>query len=212
MGILTMVTAASDLGLLSTAELRAAVGLGSSDSSRDAALAVLGLEAAGKIARFCGVAQAGISPPTLRSETVEEVWRLTRNLDSLVLARRFVTSITSVTLAGTTIDSENLELDAPAGLLRRLDASDRYCWWPCGSKAVVRYVAGFATVPDDLKACAKDLVRMADSIDGRDPLLRAEQWDGIGREEFQIVSGMPMEGGIPKDIAARLSPYVSDHL
>ncbi len=212
MGILTLITPASDLGLLSMAELRVAVGLADSNGSRDTSLTTLGLQVAGQIARFCGVAPAGVAVPTLRSEMVEEVWRLTTSVEALILSRRFVSAIATVSVSGVAIDSSFWELDGPAGLLRRLDSSDRYTRWAAGSKVTVRYAAGFAAVPDDLKACAVDLVRMADSVGDRDPLLRAQQWEGIGREEYQIVSGMAMEGGMPKDIASRLSAYMSDHL
>ncbi|KPF84469.1 hypothetical protein IP70_15680 [alpha proteobacterium AAP38] len=207
--MLTLITPAADLGLLSIAELRAAVGLAAGDGSRDAELTALGLRVAGLITGYCRVAAAGVSPPTLRAETVEEVWRLPQPVKPLILSRRFVASITSASIAGTALDAGLLELEASAGLLHRLDSADRRCPWPCEDKIVVRYVAGFSTVPDALKSCAIDLVRMMDSVSGRDPLLRAQQWEGIGREEYQITSGMAMEGGIPKDIADRLTPYVA---
>lgn len=207
--MLTLITPAADTGLLSVAELRAAVGLAAGDSSRDADLTTLGAQVAGMIAGFCRVTRAGTAPATLRAETLEQVWRLPSPVAPLILARRFVASIVSASIAGTAIGSSLLELDSGAGLLHRLDSGDRRCAWPCEDKIVVRYVAGFATVPDELKSCAIDLVRMMDSVSGRDPLLRAQQWDGIGREEYQITSGMVMDGGIPKDIADRLSPFVS---
>ncbi|MBP7339097.1 hypothetical protein [Niveispirillum sp.] len=209
MGILTMITPAPDLGLLSVAELRAAVGLAVDDDSRDADLTVLGLEVAGRIASFCGVAPAGNAPTTLREEVVEEVWRLGRPVASLVLSRRFVSAVESATVGGVSADTDLLELDGPAGLLSRLDSGDRYCRWPCGVKLTVRYRAGFSTVPDDLKAAGKDLLRLMDSGAGRDPLLRARQVDGVGRDEFQIASGMVMDGGLPKDIADRLSRFAT---
>lgn len=204
--MLTLISPAPDLGLLTIEELRAAVGV--SDSSRDAALTAMGLRVAGEIASFCRIARAGVAPPTLRAETVEEVWRLTDYRQLLILSRRFVSSVVSIAAAGEAVGSDLQDLDGPAGLLRRLDECDRnVCWSP--GKVVVRYVAGFAAVPDDLKACATDLVRQMDSGSARDPLLRAEQIDGIGRWEYQIASGMTMSGGIPADIAARLSTYVS---
>lgn len=206
--MLTLITPAADLGLLSAAELRSAVGLAAGDTSRDADLSALGLRVAGMIASFCRVAAAGMSPPTLRAETLEQVWRPYQPDKRLILSRRFVSSVTSASIAGTAIDTSLLELEGPAGLLFRLDSTDRRIYWPCEDKIIVRYVAGFSTVPDALKSCAIDLVRMMDSVSGRDPLLRAQQWEGIGREEYQIASGMVMDGGIPKDVADRLAPYI----
>lgn len=203
---LSLITPASDLGLLSIAELRAAVGLAAGDTSRDPELTVLGLRVAGLISAFCAVAPAGVAPPTLRYEVVEDVFRLTGYVGKQILSRRWVTSIVAVTLDGDDVDTDLLAVEGPAGILYRLDADDRHvCWGP--GKLVVRYGAGFAAVPDDLKACAVDLVRQMDSQGQRDPLLRAESADGIGRQEYQIASGMAMEGGIPSDIAGRLSRY-----
>lgn len=207
--MLTLITPAPDLGLLSVAELRAAVGLAVDDDSRDAELTVLGLEVAGRIASFCGVAPAGNAPTTLREEVVEEVWRLGQPASSLVLSRRFASSIVSASVAGTAVDVDLLELNGPAGLLGRLDAGDRPCAWPAGVRLTVRYTAGFSTVPDDLKAAAKDLLRLMDSGAGRDPLLRAEHIEGATRLEYQIASGMVMDGGMPKDIADRLSRFTT---
>ena len=69
--ILTVTTAATDRALLTTAELRDAVGA----SLNDPQLMTLGNRVAGAIARACGVAEAGTIPVTLRLETLTETFR-----------------------------------------------------------------------------------------------------------------------------------------
>jgi hypothetical protein len=66
----TIVTPASDLAILSQAELRAAAGLAAGDTSQDTDLSILGLEAAEWIAGLCGVAAADGKSPTLKREDI----------------------------------------------------------------------------------------------------------------------------------------------
>src|SRR6185312_7968968 len=98
----TVTTPASELSLLTVEELRAAVGV--TDASQDDALTALGARLSASIAKQCGVASDGVNPATLLSETCTEVFRPTRFQQDLVLSRRPVTSITSVTENGTALD------------------------------------------------------------------------------------------------------------
>jgi hypothetical protein len=96
--ILTVTAAASDLTLLTPTELRAAIGLDMEDTSQDTALGVLGTRVAARIVAACRVAAAGATPPTLRSETLSETFRLNggTRTGKLILSRRPVTAIGSV--------------------------------------------------------------------------------------------------------------------
>lgn len=211
--MLRVIVPAPDLGLLSVEELRAAVG--ETGTGRDAALTALGLTAAGMIAEFCqvvpgiGAGPGDPAPPiTLRDELVEEVVQLTRSTESLILARRYVGSIVSVSVGGVDMAPERVEFDRAAALAWPVDEAGRERRWPCG-RVTIRYWAGFGLVPEGLKQAARALVRHLDSQGSRDPLLRAQQVDGVGREEWQISAGMAMERGLPADIAGMLSPFVT---
>jgi hypothetical protein len=199
--MLTVTTAAADRSLLSIEELRALAGV--TNSSMDTELAEVGLRASDIIAEHCRVGGDGLTPVTLLRETVVETIRLTRAwTPALILARRFLGDV-SVVEDGTTLDDTDFAVDAPAGMLTRLYA-DEPCAW-AGRKIAVTYEAGFVTPPSALKEAASKLVRLNLSTASRDPLLKDDTVDGVGRQTFWVG---PVEGGsIPRDVADLLTPY-----
>lgn len=180
--MLTVTTAASDRTLLTTAELRAAIGI--TDASQDTTLATIGARVASTIARLCRVAEAAPSPVTLRSEVLTEVFRLNTGADELILARRPVTSITSIVADDVTLEATEYEVEAGSGLLFYLCDDYRTMW--TANKITVVYTAGWATVPDDLKLAAAKLVGDIYHAGTRDPNLKRHQIDGVGEREFWV--------------------------
>jgi len=154
--MLTIATPALDLILLTLAEARAAVGV--TDSSQDAQLEILRKRVSAAITAACRVASAGATPPTLRLEVVSDTYRLKSRHEALILSRRPVVTVSSVVEDGTTLAATDYEVDASAGLLKRL-SGDEYTCWSCG-KIVVAYSAGWETVPEDLKEAASKLARV----------------------------------------------------
>ena len=181
--MLEVITPAADRTLLSVQELRAAASV--SNASSDAALAALGDEIAVAIARACNVAVAGASVPTLRSEVVRETFRLTCATGTIVLSRRPVTAIASITLNGEAMAADGYEFDAGAGLLYRLDGDNR-SWWMGSSKVVVTYTAGYADVPVDIRMAAKKMVTEMWAATTRDPNLKRVVIEGIGEREYWV--------------------------
>lgn len=201
--MLTVTTPAADRGLLSLAELRAATGV--TGSGQDADLRTLGQRVAAAITRFCRVPAAGATTPTLRAETLSETFRLSGPVDEIVLARRPVVSIVSVTLAGETLDPTAYESDAGAGLLYRLCGDARTCW-PCG-KIVVVYEAGFAVVPDDLRLAASKLATALWHEAGRDPNLRSESIPGVLDRQFWVSPASdPL---VSQEVQDLLAPHIN---
>lgn len=201
---LAVTTAASDTGLLTLAELRAAVGVeGTGD---DAALRVLGGRVADLIARACKVPSAGVTLPTLRLETVTDTFRLeVGRLQRLTLSRRPIVSVSSVTEAGTVLEATDYEIEAANGILLRL-VSDLPAWWNCG-KIVVAYQAGWATVPADLKAMAAKLAMILWSETARDPSLKRVRIDGVSEREYWV--GPADDPLMPAEILQGLAPYMN---
>ncbi len=70
----------------------------------------------------------------------------------------------------------------------------------------VLYDAGFAEIPADVQQAVLDLCTMESSARGRDPMLRATESPGLGRQEFWV-GGVPGGSLIPQDIASLLNPY-----
>jgi hypothetical protein len=197
----TVTTPASKLSLLTVEELRAAVGV--TDSSQDAALTTLGLRLSASIAKQCGVASDGVHPATLLSETCSEVFRPARHQQDLVLARRPVSAITSVTENGMALDIADYEIRRGSGILTRL-SGDRFSCFPCGKIAVV-YEAGFETAPDDLKLAASKLASALYSETARDPNLKRVDIPDVEEREYWV--GPSDDPLLSAEISDLLAPY-----
>lgn len=205
--MLTLVTPAPDRKLLTIEDLRAVAGLSAGDTSMDQELSKLGLRVSDRIAQECNVAQAGIAPVTLMQETVEQTFRRSCSVSALLLARRFVGSITSVTVDGEPLESGAFELDPAAGMIRRIFGT-RYGLWQPGT-VVVTYVAGFAAVPEDLALAATMAVQEQISAANRDPLLKRDRVEGVGEQEFWVggFSGAQTDSAFSSTVQAMLDPY-----
>jgi hypothetical protein len=198
----SVTTPAADTSILTIAELRAAAGV--TGNSQDADLAALGLRLSASIARQCGVASDGANPPTLLRETCTEIYRLTKAKPHLVLSRRPVTSITSVTISDDVEDAANYVVDAGTGILTFLSGDLQKCW-PIGKTTVV-YVAGYQSAPDDLKLAASKLATALHSEASRDPSLKREDIPGVLEVEYWVPpTGDPL---LTQEIRDLLSPYV----
>lgn len=203
MSLFTVTTPATSLSLLTTAELRAAVGV--TDNSRDAELAIIGRRVSTAIARQCNIVADSVNPPTLLEETCTEVFRW-NECGPLPLSRRPVTSITSVTIDGDAVDAADYEING-----RNLYAlsDDEIDEWTSGKITVV-YVAGYATAPDDLKLAASKLVTATSAESTRDPSLKRVDLPGIIEEEFWVApSGDPL---LSREVMDLLSPYVERYV
>jgi hypothetical protein len=155
--VLSVTAQAEDRSLLTIAELRSAAGV--TDGSQDTDLRALGARVAAAITSACHIVADGAKPPTLRLETLSQTIRLhAHHRSEIVLARRPVVAISSVTEDGTALTSSDYEIEASAGVLRRVDTNGNVSCWPRYAKIVVAYQAGWEAVPDDLKLAAARLV------------------------------------------------------
>lgn len=202
--MLTIASPNTDRSLLTLAELRAAAGV--SDGSKDATLVPLGAYVSASITSACKVKKSGVVPPTLRLETVTETFLFKSLQRSLVLARRPVVSVTSVTQTESLLSDTEYTLDAAAGILYRSNAAGYYYtmpngpygWWPCGN-TVVEYTAGYATVPDDLKYAAIKFVQAELTTGSRDPNLKRLRIEGVSEREWWV-SDKPATTSVPPEV------------
>lgn len=171
------VAATSDRSLLTVAEARAAIG----DDSVDVTALIARVSAA--IVAACNVPQAGATPATLRQETVTAIFRLKSRQNALIMPRRPIVSITSIVENDVTLTADDYEVDAAAGLIKRLSGDCEICW-PCGKIAVVA-PCGWATVPEALKRAAAKQLRNdwfeAQRVTG----LRSMEIPGVISESYQ---------------------------
>jgi hypothetical protein len=175
------------------------------------------LQASDLISLACGVPSAGVSIPTLRSETLIETFRRNKYRQttlwpyrdyefacSLFVSRYPVASITSIVEDGTTLTTDDYELRASEGRIVRLSNDAETPW--SGNKVVVTYVAGYSTVPEALKLAAISLVKVKAAEMNGDALLRSESFEGLGSATyFQPAS--TAGGGLPPDISDMLTAF-----
>lgn len=192
---ITVQTPATDRGLLTIEQLRAAAGV-PDDYADDATLLALGARVSSAIAKACRVVQGGVTPPTLRKETIVETFRRISywargswpfadsesQRQTIVLSRFPCVSISSIVVDGTTLDPSEYELRPAEGIVARISGGQPTAWlnW----KIVVTYDAGYQTVPDDLVLIASQLVQILWYQNQRDPNMRSQSVDGVGRDEW----------------------------
>jgi hypothetical protein len=210
--VLRVATAANDLTLLTSAELRTAVGV--TDGSKDVDLARLGRRVADAITQACKVATDGATPATLRKESLTDTFRLNRwwgrsehqgDRTVLYLSRRPIVAITSVVEAGTTLVAADYEVRAGSGGLMRLFNGNPMEW--ARGLVVVSYDAGWDTVPEGLKRAAEKLMRLYWFKDGRDPNVRQINIPGV--MEVQRWIGASNDPSISQDVMDDLGPYIN---
>lgn len=194
-------TAATSTALLTTAELRASIGV--ADNTYDEVLGTIGARVATLISDACGVARSGQSEPTLLSETITETFRISRQRECLVPARRFAWEVVSLSIDDVAQDSTAYELEPNNGLIYRLSSDTRSCW-PVG-KVIAVYKAGFTTVPASLKLAASKLVADFYSAGTRDPNLRRLKIDGVSEREWWVPP--TKDPAIPQEVSDMLSPF-----
>lgn len=108
-------------------------------------------------------------------ETVSEVFRPDAGAkahEALILTRRPVIAITSVTADGTLLAASEYEVDKESGLLYRLSDDARSTW--SEAKITVVYSSGYATIPGPVQQGIFELVKLNQAARTRDPALRSE--------------------------------------
>ena len=108
-----------------------------------------------------------------------------------------------VTLDGAVMAAAGYALQPlPSHLWRVGDATA----WINSTGLTVAYTAGFDPIPADVQQAVLDLATMENAGRGRDPMLRATESPGLGRQEYWV-GGVPGSSLLPQDIASLLNPY-----
>lgn len=129
--------------------------------------------------------------------------------EPLLQAARFpVISVTSLLVDGTALvvgtDSRS---DLPTGHIYRVDSDTHHdLVWGCFPIDMI-YVAGYATIPDDVQDAAVRLVRARWYAKDRDPLAKSEDVPGVRSVTWWVPTG-DEAGNLPPDVADILQPYV----
>lgn len=142
------------------------------------------------------------------AETVRETIDQRSPSLSLMLARFPVVAIADATAAGQALDVARLEVE-DGGFIYHLNAAGNRVSWPPG-RIVIDYQSGFLlpgqqgrNLPGDVERAALVQVGAWYRGRGRDPLVRSETVDGVGRTDYFSGSGTL----ILPEMEALLSPY-----
>ena len=199
---LAVATPAASQLLISDADAKAELAL--TNANDDVWLAAAIAQASAAIGAYCGRSEG------FGAAQFVDTWRAVRpgrTVEALLLSRDLNIEIVSVLEDGTTLASADYLLDG--SMLRRL-ASDTPTAWRA-SKIVATYTAGYdlpADAPADLARCCLDLCVRAYNARGRDPGLRSERILDVIAQSWDTPGGDGFKGGLPRDVADRLDPYI----
>jgi hypothetical protein len=107
----------------------------------------------------------------------------------------------TITLVGTDLAATDYGLEPLAAHVWRTGT-----YWSSVSGLVVVFDAGFDPIPADVQQAVLDLCTVENAGRGRDPMLRATESPGLGRQEYWV-GGVPGSSLLPQDIASLLNPY-----
>jgi uncharacterized phiE125 gp8 family phage protein len=157
--------------------------------------------------------EAHIGRTLSRATLTQTFWGEPYCTEYLMLDRRPVVSVTSVTVDDIAIDASEYRLDKDTGQIYRLDTSGFPSFWSwCKSIAIV-YSAGYLlpeqdgrTLPHALEAAAISLVSSYWQSRGRDPLVKSEDVPGLGSFEYWVGS-VGESGSLPPDVESKIAPF-----
>lgn len=131
---------------------------------------------------------------------------------TIVLAKRPVISIASITENGTAVDPGDYLLSAAVGTVRRL-SSGLPTMWPT-TLVVVTYTAGWRlpadngrTLPLDIEQAVIELVQAQWFGRDRDPNIKSEIVTGVRQVDYFFGTPGIGDGGIPDITCTKLNPY-----
>ncbi len=110
----------------------------------------------------------------------------------------------AITLA----EGRDFLIDADLGQIERLDPVGRPRLWN-GVPVHVVYPAGYtaATLPDDIEDAIIQLVKARYFARGRDPMIRAQNVEGVYSATYALGAGMGADSDLPVDVQGMLERY-----
>lgn len=203
---LSVVTPATSADLVSLAETKAVLGVDGSDD--DALIQIFITQASDALARFCKrvFAHEGVKQ-SVRTEDGDAIGH-----QPVVLRRRPV-ELTGfgASINGVAVEAGRLEVDPSAGLLWLLDEIGNQMKWPARASVEITYSAGYSLptgTPAALKRACILLVNHYRASTARDPLLKGETVEGVGRMDYAVTtSSGETPSGLPSDVEALALPF-----
>lgn len=203
--VVTTPATSSDLTVLST--VKEELGIAAQDNTNDAVLNKAIRRASGIVTEYCGQKFA--------QETVTETFRpeyprggCAYQATELLLRRRPVSSITSVTVDDAVKDASEYAINSTSGELTVLDSSGYPSFWGVSKSVIVVYTAGYAlldSLPDGIEDAVLTLIKDAWFAKGRDPRVKGESIPNVISYDYWV--GEIGKSGMPPDVVSRLEPH-----
>lgn len=213
--LLTVIAEASSYDLTSLAAAKTELKI--TNNTQNSEIELLIHQVSGAISKICDRVFA--------EETVSEVFRFygTQSWDgriggnvksSLILRRRPISSIVSVTEDDVVVASDEYECDFNSGILYRLTTEDYRRGWSA-SKITVSYIAGWELLdglPYEVeKACLLWIKSLWSQMNRKDLSVRVEDVPGLMRKEYfsnSQLSTITKSYDPPPEVMVLLAPYI----
>lgn len=125
----------------------------------------------------------------------------------LQLSRWPLVAIASLTLDGTAlVAGTDFIADNQLGQLTRLDADGNPKPWTA-SAIVAQFTAGYAAIPNEIADAVIRLVKIRYFGRDRDPMVRAENVEGVESRTYWFATGPGGTGNMPPDVTDLLDNY-----
>lgn len=149
-----------------------------------------------------------------RATVSERIWDFDSSTTRIVLSRRPVVSIASVTLDDVAVTTAEYRLDAESGILYALDLNSDASVWCITDEIVIQYVAGYimpgesgVNLPAAIEGAAVELVSSYWFARGRDPTIRSENVPGLAAVTYWVGAVGGDESMLPPGVVAKLAPW-----
>ncbi|WP_027578475.1 hypothetical protein [Bradyrhizobium sp. Ai1a-2] len=212
----SVVTAATDRKLTTRDNVKTELGI--TGSAEDAKIDRLINRLSAMVCDYIDVPMASDGSKTLGLETLDEYFDHSpwyrRRRRQIVMARRPVTEIVSVTIGSVTVDPSDYDFDGARGEMRRTGVlPPPSLGYAPGVRTVVRYKAGWTlpatanfTLPLPIEGAVIGLLRAARFAADRDPMVKSEWTTDIEKIDYWV-GQIGENGAFPPDIASMLEIY-----
>jgi hypothetical protein len=174
--------------------------LGIAGAGSDTLITALLLQSAVEIESYCNT--------VITQRTVTERMALDAEARSLVLRYAPAIALTSLSFDAVAETVGDYRLAKELATVRNIQGSQ----FSAGADWVAVYTAGFATVPDDIKNAAKEIIKDAYNAASRDATIARESVADVGETEYRAEAESKAIGAggvqVSHRAASMLAPYV----
>lgn len=187
-----------DLVDLATVKLE----LGITDTGSDTILDPIITQCSKAIARYCRRQFIEQNVTQTFFPDVSRHHRLTSKSNAIVLSRKPISSITTITLDGNAIDAAHVRIISKEGMLYRLTDDEYVTGWDITKLLEIVYIGGYASIPEDIQRAA--ILWIKEFFIGIEDDPRVKSENNYNVASFSYFSAL---GTMPEGVVGLLSTY-----